>query len=154
MQAAHDSATAAKCSLAVEVLRSFGMLRLRVTGSSMFPSIRPGDVLWFRRCGADDAKRGDVVLFARYGRLFAHRVIGRSGACLVTQGDGLAGPDPPLPPEQVVGRACRILRRGRAFRPTAQLALRDRLAAPLARHSSRAGRLVTRIFGLAARAGP
>jgi len=36
---------ALKCELAGEVLRSSGRLRLKVSGSSMLPVIRPGDTL-------------------------------------------------------------------------------------------------------------
>ncbi len=154
MGAALESTDAAKCALAVEVLRAFGVLRLRVTGSSMLPSIWPGDVLWFRRCGPDDAKPGDVVLFTRDARLVAHRLVARTGECLVTQGDGLAAPDPLLHPDQLVGRACRILRRGRMLRPARKLSLAGRAVAALVRRSAGAGRLLTRLSGLQVRAGP
>jgi signal peptidase I len=124
---AHD----ARCELVVEVVRRFGTARVRVTGSSMLPAIRPGDTVWFRRCDADAARVGDVILFVRDGRLFAHRVTRRVGHCLVTQGDGLPAPDGPVSPGEVVGRASRILRQGRVFRPGAR-------ASPIARWAARA----------------
>jgi hypothetical protein len=34
------------CELAAEVIRSFGRVRLRATGTSMLPAIWPGDVLY------------------------------------------------------------------------------------------------------------
>jgi signal peptidase I len=154
MGAALDSTDAAKCALAVASLRAFGVLRLRVTGSSMLPSILPGDVLWFRRCAANEARTGEVVLFTREGRLFAHRLIARSAGRLVTQGDGVTAPDPPLEPEQLVGRACRILRRGRMLRPATRLSLTGRVVAAVVRRSVGAGRLLTRLSGPQERARP
>lgn len=50
-KAAFDSAYSPKDELAVEVVRSFGKLSLRHTGSSMLPSIWPGDLLCISRCG-------------------------------------------------------------------------------------------------------
>src|SRR5690349_6956141 len=87
-----------KNELAAEAIRSFGELRLRVTGSSMLPAVRPNDVLLIRHCRSEEAGPGDIVLYLRQRRLFAHRVISRSAARLVTQGDGIAEPDLPVTP--------------------------------------------------------
>ena len=56
-----------KCDLAADVSRRFGVLRLRVTGFSMLPSIWPGDIACVSR--VDAYRPGDVVLFSRNGRL-------------------------------------------------------------------------------------
>ncbi len=86
------------CHLAEVVLRSHGELRLRVTGSSMLPAVWPGDVLSVRRRGAEQARPGDMILFARYGRLFAHRVVERKihqgTPYWITRGDRLDHHDP------------------------------------------------------------
>ena len=37
------------CELVAEVVRSFGEVRLKVTGGSMLPAIWPGDVITVRR---------------------------------------------------------------------------------------------------------
>ncbi len=66
---------AVKCELAGDVLRSSGTLRLQVSGWSMLPAIRPGDVLVIHRAGSEDVSKGDIVLFSRDRRLFAHRVV-------------------------------------------------------------------------------
>ncbi len=63
------------CEMAEEVLRSWGELRLRVTGTSMLPTVWPGDILCVESRGAAEAVPGDVVLFGREGRLVAHRVV-------------------------------------------------------------------------------
>jgi len=63
------------CELAAEVIRSFGKLRLRANGSSMIPAVWPGDILSVHTQDAHEAQPGDIVLFGRDGRLFAHRVV-------------------------------------------------------------------------------
>lgn len=117
MSGALASTHAARCELAVEVLRRFGALRLCVSGMSMYPAIRPGDTLWLHLCDAASAEAGDLLLFKHYDRLFVHRMVGRADAFVVTQGDALAEPDAPIDPANVVGRVNRILRRGRIIRP-------------------------------------
>ena len=72
--AAPDAAHSVKCDLAGEVLRSSGRLRLRVTGWSMLPTVMPGDTLIVERVSGE-VSRGEIVLFSRNQRLFAHRVV-------------------------------------------------------------------------------
>jgi hypothetical protein len=96
-----------KCHLAEDVLRSAGELRLRVTGSSVLPAVWPGDVLSVRRRSATQALPGDIILFARQGRLFAHRVVERTihqGAPYwITRGDRLDHRDPQVSPHELLG---------------------------------------------------
>jgi phage repressor protein C with HTH and peptisase S24 domain len=141
-----------KNELAAEVVRSFGELRLRVTGSSMLPAIRPDDLLLIRHCRVEQAGPGDVVLYIRHRRLFAHRVISRSGARLVTQGDGIAEPDLPLTANELLGKVIRVMRRGKSIRNESTLTLPARMAAALFRYSAIAGRLFTLLHGLQRRA--
>jgi len=66
------------CELAAEVLHNFGRLRLRATGASMLPVVWPGDTLLVQSHDSAAVLPGDMVLFRRYGRLVAHRVVSRS----------------------------------------------------------------------------
>src|SRR4029077_19703438 len=93
-----NTSTELACGLAEEVVRTFGELRLRVFGTSMVPSILPGDFVSIRRASLRDISPGEVVLFLRKGRLFVHRVVDRKMAatantpeesCLITRGDRL-----------------------------------------------------------------
>ena len=128
--------------LAAEALHSFGELRLRVTGSSMLPAVRPDDVLLIGRCGIQEVNPGDIVLFIRGRRLFAHRVKSRSGLALVTQGDSVAEPDHPVTADELLGRAAaRILRRGKIIRYGPRPNLLSRVAAHVFRRSAMAGRI-------------
>lgn len=137
--------------LAAETLRATGRLRLAVGGSSMLPALRPSDVLLVRRCGIDAPAVGDVVLFLRDGRLFAHRVVGRRGHSLVTRGDAVATPDAPVDASELLGRVTRVVRAGRALRVRSSLSLRGRFAAAIFRHCAPAGRAFTRWQGWRAR---
>jgi signal peptidase I len=109
----------AKNELAAALVRSVGRLRLAVVGSSMLPAIRPRDLLLVRRCGVQSTRVGDVVLFTRDSRLFAHRVISSDGSRLVTRGDALDMADAPIGGAELLGRVERVVRRGRVYRPRA-----------------------------------
>jgi hypothetical protein len=111
-----DSKHSLKCELAAQVLRSFGMLRLQVTGLSMLPSVRPDDTLFIKRRGMGEITAGDIVLFARQGKLVAHRVLCKTtvGGMLhaITRGDALLSPDDPVSPSELLGSVRHILRAG------------------------------------------
>jgi signal peptidase I len=102
------------CGLAGEIVRTFGEVRLRVFGTSMVPSILPGDLISVQRAGVSEIASGDVVLYSREGRLFAHRVVGCGGsadeALLITRGDRLRYNDPPVSSTELLGRVISIER--------------------------------------------
>ena len=137
---------ALKCELAGEVLSSSGRLRLRVTGWSMLPAIFPGDTLVIEPASSESVGKGDIVLFRRDGRLFAHRVSGKSGSAsdfqIVTQGDGMANPDPPVSSSQLLGKVSFVVRDGRCLELAHTPRLSMRAVAALVRRSSWAGRVV------------
>ncbi len=101
-----------KCDLAADVIRRFGVLRLRVNGFSMLPSIWPGDVVSVSGADQGPYRPGDVVLYARNGRLFVHRLVEVGGETAVTRGDALLDLDPPVCAGDVLGRVESIERGG------------------------------------------
>jgi len=127
--------------LATDVLRRFGEVQLRVIGSSMLPSVQPGDVLTIRRCVMGVVESGAIVLFARDARLFAHRVVERRATHLVTRGDALERHDPPVREDQLLGRVVALTRNGRRRQPPA-LTVGRRIAAAVVRRSTRASWLM------------
>lgn len=137
--------------LAAASLRASGGLRLRVLGSSMLPAIRPGDLIRVRRCHAQEAAAGEVVLFLRDGRLFAHRVVGRAGRALVTRGDAVEACDPPVLPHELLGKVVSTQRGGRSFAAGGRRTPLQRAAAAVFRRSPLAGRLFTRVNALVTR---
>jgi hypothetical protein len=116
-----DTRSELKGQLFLEVLKSFGQAKLAVTGSSMLSSIWPGDILEVSRQDAAEICPGEVVLFERDGRLLAHRVVekvcGPEGTLLITRGDGLRAAEPPVSPEELLGRVTAIVRGGRRIEP-------------------------------------
>jgi signal peptidase I len=148
-----DASNALGLELAVEVARTFGRLRLRVTGTSMMPSIQPGDLLSVGRVGLREASPGEIVLFARGGRLFAHRIVERGGnphdPYLVTRGDRLLDNDPPVFQSELLGHVKAIERRGRPVVCSRRwLKGPNRVLGRLLRFSDRATALFLRLTAL------
>jgi len=142
---------AVKCELAADVLRSYGTLRLQVTGCSMFPAVRPGDVLVVHRIPSSSVAKGDIVLFARDRRLFAHRVVasnGPPGSRLLTQGDAMPAPDAPVCENEVLGKVSSIVRGGEHMLPRKASRAVERLVGKLVHRSEVAARVILGIHGL------
>ncbi|MBW1988182.1 MAG: signal peptidase I [Deltaproteobacteria bacterium] len=91
-----------------ELLEQGVTVRLRVTGGSMKPAIRSGDVVLVRPVNGRRIAPGDVVLFGdASGKMVLHRVeaVERKpgGTVLRTRGDAAVHPDLPVPLGQVWG---------------------------------------------------
>jgi hypothetical protein len=85
---------------------------VRVHGSSMLPTLFPGQLLAVE-FAPQGLRRGDLLLFRQLDYLVVHRLLGRARApagrsCLKTRGDGVPGLDPPLERGRVVGRVIAI----------------------------------------------
>jgi signal peptidase I len=145
-------AHAVKCELAGEVLHSSGSLRLGVTGWSMLPSVWPGDTLVIERANHSAVSEGDIVLFRRDRRLFAHRIVKRNGAAgnaeILTRGDALPRPDPPLTGRDLLGKVRFIVRNGKCIEPSRTPRLSQRAVAALVRNSEFAARVVVGVHGM------
>ncbi len=104
-------------ALAKEVLHAFGELRFVAQGSSMLPSIFPGDTLLVLRRPAARAEPGHVVLFSREGRFCAHRVVRAidvdARPFVVTCGDALTKEDSPVAGHELLGHVIAVLRFGK-----------------------------------------
>ena len=137
---------AVKCELAGEMLRRFGTLRMQVTGHSMLPSIWPGDILIIEQRHLGEVSAGDIVLYAREGRLCAHRVVRKDGDLgnprLVTQGDAMLTADPPIAAEEFLGKVSQIFRAGNLIAPTAVPTFQNKFVAGVARYSTLVARFL------------
>jgi signal peptidase I len=144
-----EIAHAAKCELAEKTLRRFGTLRLRVTGFSMLPSVWPGDLLLIRRQEIEQIHPGDIVLFACYGRLIAHRVVFKTddpeAPSIVTRGDALSVQDSAIGPAELLGKVSGILRAGEWIQPRRRLSISARITAILVSRSGRAAGILSRL---------
>lgn len=145
----HRQEQSLKCEVAAETLRSFGSLRLRVTGHSMLPSIWPGDILVAERRSFARIVPDDIVLYFREGRLFAHRVLrtidGSGSACLITQGDALPNKDAPVSSAELLGCVSEIIRNRRRIRPPATPTVATRYTAYLLRYCKSLSRLLVHL---------
>jgi hypothetical protein len=112
-----DLAQEVRLNLAADVLHRFGEVRFVAHGSSMIPSIYPGDLLTVRSESIADARCGEIVLFLLSGRFFVHRVMRkwpeRNRIVFATRGDALSQEDPSVDASQLLGRVTSILRHGK-----------------------------------------
>jgi signal peptidase I len=101
----------AKCALFAEVVSRHGAAKLKAWGTSMVPAILPGDTLVVEHQQISGLAAGDVAVYLRAGRLFAHRVlevVNEPDAALITRGDAMDCDDPPVLAHEVIGRVTSI----------------------------------------------
>jgi len=123
-----------KCQLFIQALRSYGSASLRVTGTSMWPALWPGDTVEIRTAQFDEINIGDLAAFTRDDRIFIHRVILNTvegSAALVTRGDALPVEDPPVRESELLGIATVIERVPRTFLSRLRQTVRYRLLPPV-----------------------
>lgn len=104
-----------------DVFTSRGWAFLKVSGKSMFPWIRQGDIVFLRHVAMRDVSRGDVIVFERNGTLCVHRVLSLNpaeaahinGKALITKGDAAADADAPVFADEFRGKVEYIYRRNR-----------------------------------------
>lgn len=104
-------------ALFLEALARSGWAYLRVTGTSMLPSLLPKDLLFLQRVDAAKMEAGDVVLFKCGSRLLVHRIVFVNGENLTTRGDALRCCDANIKRTEVLAKVCSIERFGRRFSP-------------------------------------
>jgi len=89
-------------------------------------------------------------LFERDGGLCAHRVVdkieGPAQTCLITQGEQLPRPDPPVSAPELLGKVTLIERGETRLDPRAGLGLWTRIASRILLHSSLATRLTLHLM--------
>jgi len=117
----------AKLGLAAEMLRRGSAVQLKAWGSSMLPSVWPGDLLTIQSVAHDEIVAGDIVLILRDNRFFIHRLVERRGGqdsiSWITRGDAMARNDPPAAAWELLGRVTGIRRGKRSFVPNRRVAL-------------------------------
>lgn len=76
-----------------------------ITSSSMWPTLKRGDLVIVRGLGDDAVAPGQIVVYRNSGddTMIIHRVIEVDGANLVTQGDANTEPDEPISVSDVAG---------------------------------------------------
>ncbi len=94
----------------IDALRAGRTARFTVRGGSMWPAVRDGARVEVTPCTSDALRPGELAAFARDGKIIVHRVVKRTDAGFAFRGDALAGDDPPVSPDAVLGHA-RVIER-------------------------------------------
>jgi Peptidase S24-like len=141
MRETRDIIQAAQLSLVAEILAAGGTVRLRALGTSMLPSVWPGDILSIEGAGGREPIPGDIVLVARNQRPFIHRLKATcnrgDGPQWITRGDAVPGSDPPAAASELLGRVALIERNRRTIVPRRRLSTTVRSLAWMLCHCAR-----------------
>lgn len=116
-----------KLGLVTEMLRSRGTVHFKAWGSSMLPSVWPGDVITTQSAAPHEVRPGDIVLVLRDSRFFVHRLVARrliqDRLLWIMRGDAMPHDDPPIAASALLGRVASIRRANRSFVPSRRVSL-------------------------------
>jgi signal peptidase I len=107
-----------------DILRNGADLRVRVTGKSMTPFLRGGEVLTIRQEPCRSLSKGDLILFRNTHDLpVLHRIISikksdHGAFCFITKGDALMAFDEKVEGKNVLGRVFKIERPAQSGKAT------------------------------------
>jgi signal peptidase len=153
LEATTDTFDHVGCELVAGSLRAGHEVRVRVAGSSMVPTLWPGDELRVRALELAELSRGDLLLFVRDGRLCTHRLVDRlddAGVSrLITCGDAAIKSDPPIAVSEILGTVASITRGGREIPIASSPA--QRLLSFAIRHSGFIRRAALKIHSIRSR---
>ena len=97
-----------------DILGAGSRLRVQVTGKSMFPFLRAGDVVTIQKVPDDAMGRGDIIFFKNsHGFPVLHRLIKKKRhidgiVMFQTKGDALVAFDEPVREREVLGKVIKI----------------------------------------------
>ncbi|MFN0059452.1 MAG: S26 family signal peptidase [Planctomycetota bacterium] len=94
------------------LLRSAGEYRLPVTGASMSPTLRAGDLIECRACAPSELRPGQIIVLGAVHTIVVHRYLGTSTKRLVTRGDNAPSHDPLWQTDYLLGRVLARWRNG------------------------------------------
>ena len=95
----------------------FGYKPVYIESGSMEPSIRTGEVILIKKCGYENIREGDILLFRTGQGYAAHRFVGidrealmaGQSSYLITKGDANSIEDPDrLDPEMIEGKVVKL----------------------------------------------
>jgi hypothetical protein len=152
MKTAAAARESLKLELAAEILRNFAEVQFVARGSSMLPSIYPGDCLTVRAFDDGAPRCGDVVLCRIADGFRVHRmvrILGEESARLyVLRGDALTNEDAPVSGVELLGRVTLIERRGQVLELRAAMGMWQRALGMAVRRSKIAAALLLRWHAL------
>jgi signal peptidase I len=132
-------------------------IEIKFSGYSMYPSLRPGNILLIREVTIKEISPGDIVCIQKNDGHIAHRVVRiereREKTTIITKGDNITRPDPPdlpmLETDCLIKRVVMIKRgKDRLIIPRygKMLALLSRMNLTYGIMKGRGGRIVRSIF--------
>ncbi len=102
--------------VATDVLWSGYRMRFRAGGSSMWPTIRPGEAITVEPATATEVKSKDIVLYRTGRGVIGHRVVriaNQDGEfVLLARGDADQGASEPVAAKQLLGKVVAVERYG------------------------------------------
>jgi ATP-binding cassette, subfamily B, bacterial len=103
--------------LTEQLLNSKQDVSLRVGGYSMYPTLKPGDIITIRRTYIEDIKLGDIVVYRTEKKWIAHRIQQINSRFdkseFITKGESCKKPDIPVPAKDIIGKVISFSRNGR-----------------------------------------
>ena len=130
-----------KLDLAVEMLRSRGTVRLKAWGTSMLPSLWPGDLLTIQSASNEEVVPAEIVLVMRDNRFCIHRLIKKEQiqdfVFLITKGDSVPQSDAPVAASELLGRVTHIRRGNRTLAPSREVSPLSSILARMLCHCDR-----------------
>lgn len=98
--------------LLLEQLGNGKTITLRVSGKSMRPLIEQGDTIHVEKFDPRALSAGDIITFKKNEVYLTHRVLWvrkkGNGIIVITKGDNEINPDPPVSPNEIVGKVVNI----------------------------------------------
>jgi len=105
--------------VATEVLRSRYRIHFRAEGSSMWPTIQPGEAITVEPAAATEVKSKDIVLYRSGRGVIGHRlgrIANRNGQrVLLARGDANQGAGEAVAAEQILGKVVAVERDSRCI---------------------------------------
>lgn len=97
------------------VLKTGADMRVRVTGRSMSPFLKGGEILTVSQVPCHALRRGDIILFRnQHEHPVLHRIIrkedasGNNSICFLTKGDAVSTFDDPVNHDRVLGKVITV----------------------------------------------
>lgn len=87
-------------------------VRLHVDGTSMVPSLKPGDTVVLQRVEPGQLQIGDLVVVRREHDMVTHRLVHQDAGQWLMKGDNCRYLDPPASGKMILGRVITVERSG------------------------------------------
>src|SRR3989344_1111546 len=94
----------------LKILSKQKYFSIRAEGTSMLPTLIPGDIVNLRKTGIEKVKVNDIVLVFKKNRFFVHRLIHKRGKTIVTRGDHNLSSDGQFRERNLLGKVVGVKR--------------------------------------------